>query len=435
MKLMVSALATTAVVGLMAGAASAQTTEIIVPGDVTVPGADPSCGGIGVNGQWMGGTADASDIATSTDPLTLTGLPIALDGNTVGFFSVSELMDVRVEAQPVDGGDSVIELYAEDGSLVVTDDDSGGGWASRAETSLQPGNYCLMTRGYGGGNLVTDVRAGRLEHETITQGLSGGFFGGTDGYFVGIDPCTAETEATPLGTGPLDAQLGEGGGISVANTINGVPYYRFTLASPQALSITAENQSADPYIYVFDGTGALLAENDDYQSLNSRIDFTAPLLPGDYCIGMRALGNPDAPVTVSVTGYDAAAALAELYDRGDAAPPMDGSYPITDLGVLPGRTVRDVPVAGGQATWFAFEVDQQGAIVIDAVEVTDSDPVIVLYNDLGQEIAFNDDHGGTLNSQITAQVPAGRYLLAVRQYFQDYNGIIRLATQRFVPAP
>lgn len=422
MKFTLSALATTAVVGLTAGAASAQAV---------------SCGGIGASGQWLGGTPEASDISVSEGPLTLSGLPVPLDGNTVGYFTLSAPGEVRLEAQPAGGGDSVIELYDEAGALLVTDDDSGGGWASRAETMLQPGNYCLATRGFGGGSLTTDMRVGRLEHETITAGLNGGFFGGGNfggPLFVGVDPCTAETEATPLANGPLDALLANGG-ASAVNTITGVPYYRFTLNTPQSISIRAENPSADPYIYFFDGEGNLLAENDDYESLNSRIDFTAPLDPGTYCIGMRSLSNPDLPVTVSVIGYDASAALAELYSTGDAAPPLDGSYPIIDLGVLPGRSVRDAQISGRNATWFAFEVTQQGAIVIDAVEVTDSDPLIILFNDLGQEIAFNDDSGGTLNSQITARVQPGRYLLAVRQYSDGYQGIIRIATERYVPAP
>lgn len=423
MKLTLSALTTTAIVGLSAGAVQAQDVADVV-----------SCGGIGQAGQWMGGTSETSDIATATDPLTLTGLPIALEGNTVGFFSLSAPTEIRVEAQPQGDGDSVIELYDEAGGLMLMDDDSGGGWASRAETTLQPGNYCLATRGYAGGDLVTDVRVGRLEHEEITAGLTGGFFGDAGGSFVGVDACTADTPAVALNEGPLDALLAAGG-VSAVNPINGTPYYRFTLETPQAISITAVNENADPYIYIFDGTGSLLAENDDYNSLNSRVDFTAPLLPGDYCIGMRALWDDTAPVTVSVTTYDPMAALAELYDRGDAAPPMDGSYPITDLGLLPGRSVRDVQISGEMATWYSFQVDQQGAVVIDAVEVTDSDPLIVLYNDLGEEIAFNDDHGGSLNSQITARVQAGTYLLAVRQYSSGYNGIIRVATERFIPAP
>ncbi len=425
MKFTLSALATTATLALTAGAAQAQAV---------------SCGGIGDVGQWIGGNPTTSDISTSEGPLTLTNQPIPLDGNVVSLFTLSADGDVRIEAQPVGNGDSVIELYDESGTLVITDDDSGGGWASRAETQLAAGNYCMLTRGFAGGGLSSDIRVGRLEHETITTGLTGGFFGGGGGsLFVGVDPCTNETAAAPLGSGPLDDLLANGGATAV-NTITGTPYYRFTLNSPQTISVRADNPNADPYIYFFDGNGELLAENDDSQvggsySLNSRIDFTSPLQPGTYCIGMRALSNPDLPVTVSVVAYSQADALAELYATGEAAPPMDGSYPIVDMGVLPGRSVRDAQISGTMATWFSMEVPEAGALVINAVEVTDSDPLIILYNDLGQEIAYNDDANGTLNSELVARVAAGRYLLAVRQYSDNYQGIIRIATERYVPAP
>ena len=424
MKFTLSALATTATLALTAGMAQAQAV---------------SCGGIGDAGQWIGGSPEASDISTSEGPLSLSGVPIPVEGNVVSLFSVSAAGDVRMEAQPVGNGDSVIEIYDEAGMLVITDDDGGGGWASRAETPLQPGNYCMLTRGFAGGGLSSDIRVGRLEHEAITTGLTGGFFGGGGGLFVGIDPCTNETAATPLGAGPLDGVLTDGG-ASAVNTITDAPYYRFTLDSPQSISVRAENPNADPYIYFFDGNGTLLAENDDAQvggsySLNSRIDFTAPLAAGTYCIGMRALSNPDLPVTVSVVGYSQADALAELYATGEAAPPLDGSFPIVDLGVLPGRSVRDAQISGTTATWFSMDIPEAGALVINAVEVTDSDPLIILYNDLGQEIAYNDDANGTLNSELVARVAAGRYLLAVRQYSDSYQGIIRIATERYVPAP
>ena len=442
MKFMVSALATTAIVALTAGTVQAQTViqpQVEPEGEDVVEAVGVSCGGIGASGQWIGGDAAASDISTSDGPLTLSAQPIAFDANVVSLFAVSEAGEYRIEAQPVGGGDSVIELYDEAGSLIITDDDSGGGWASRAETPLEPGNYCMLTRGFAGGELSSDIRVGRLEHETITNGLTGGFFGGGGGsLFVGVDPCTNETAATPLGSGPLDGDLANGG-VSAVNTINGAPYYRFTLNSPQTISVRAENPNADPYIYFFDGNGTLIAENDDAQiggswSLNSRLDFTTPLEAGTYCIGMRALSNPDVPVTVSVVGYSQADALAELYATGDAAPPMDGSYPIVDLGELPARSVRDAQITGTEASWFAMDVPEAGALVINAVEVTNSDPVIILYNDLGQEIAYNDDANGTLNSEIVARVNAGRYLLAVRQYSENYTGIVRIATERYVPA-
>jgi hypothetical protein len=332
----------------------------------------------------------------------------------------------------------VIELYDAAGQLVVTDDDSGGGFASRAETTLEPGDYCLATRGFGGAGLTADVSVGQIEHAAITQGLAGGFVDGgifppDQPIFVGIDPCTADTPATPLGGGMIDAALDQGG-VEATNTIVGTPYYRFTLASPQPLTIRAENQRADPYIYIFDGQGALLAENDDYDSLDSRIDFTEALPPGDYCIGMRALSDPSLPVTVRVMRYDQQAALNELYASGEAAPPMDGSWPVTDMGPLPPRAVRDAQVSGRNAEWFAFEMPSRGMLLIDAIEVTDADPVIALFDDLGREIGFNDDANGTLNSQLAVRLDGGRYMLSVRQYSDGYQGIIRIATERFVPA-
>lgn len=407
---------------LMAGAASAQ----------------GLCGTIGATGTWIGGSPEVSDIATASGPFTQTGVAIPQEGSSVALFSLSSVTEVRIEALPAPGGDSVIELYDAAGQQVITDDDSGGYPASRAETLLQPGDYCLLTRGFAGGGLTADVRVGLLEHEALTEGLAGGFGGGGfDGgpFFVGIDPCTAATVATPLGNGPIDAQIVPGQpGISATNTVTAVPYYRFTLASPQAVSIRANNPTADPYIYIFDDLGTLLAENDDYNSLNSRVDFTTPLAAGTYCVGMRALYDPNEAVTLEILGYDAASALAELYSTGEAAPPLDGSYPVTSMGVLPARAVRDVGVPGDTASWFSFEMTTTGVVVIDAVEVTDSDPVIIVYDELGTEIAYNDDANGTLNSQVILRLQSGRYLMAVRQYSDYYNGIIRIATERYVPA-
>ena len=199
------------------------------------------CGGIGAGAGWIGGSAEASDVSTAGAALSAPGLLVPPSGNVVVLFTVSAAGEVRLEAQPAPGGDPVIELYDASGGLVVTDDDSGGNFASRIETLLQPGDYCLATRGFGGAPLTAEVRVGRLEHEAATQGLAGGFLppgGGLfDGpLFVGIDPCLPETAAQPLADGPMDALLGQGG-ASAVNTISQVPYYRFELAQPQAISI------------------------------------------------------------------------------------------------------------------------------------------------------------------------------------------------------
>lgn len=395
-----------------------------------------SCGGAGIGATWLGGSRSASDISVAPGPLFIAGVDVPQGMRSSVLFTLSQPGEFRVEAAPsTEFGDTVLELFDAEGNLIVTDDDSGGMLASRAELPLEPGDYCLAVMGFSGGAVTADLQVSRLDMAALTEGLFGGF-AGTEGFppFVGVQPCLADTPATALGQGPIDALLAQGG-VSATNTITGVPYYRFTLASPQAVTIRAENPSADPYIYIFDGQGQLLAENDDYDSLNSRIDFTEALQPGSYCIAMRALSDPNLPVTVAVAGFDAAAAAAEAYVTGDAAPPLDGSYPVQDLGLVGRGLTRDIPTPGAQAQWFVVQVAEYSLLVINADEVTDSDPVLIVYDEFGRELAFNDDFGGGLNSEATVRTPPGRYLIAVRQYSDGYQGTIRLGVQRFVPAP
>jgi hypothetical protein len=400
-----------------------------------------ACGGQAVDGVWIGGDAAGSDIGLAGAAMTRTDVAVPTNGTAATLFSLGDAQTVRLEARAaVEPGDPVIELYGAEGALIVTDDDSGGGYSSRIETDLAAGDYCLVVRGFGYSALTADIRIGQLQHEALTEGLSGGFFdpddpGGDPDVpdFVGIQPCLPTTEASPLTQGSIDAALAQGG-AQATNTVTGTPYYRFTLDQPQGLSIRALNESADPYIYLFDGDGGLIAENDDFDSLNSRIDITTPLPSGTYCVGMRALSDPDLPVTLSVLPFDAQAALAEQIAVGDAAPPLDGSWPVRALGVLPPVTVRDLQVAGTRAEWLSFEIAAPTVLLIDAVEVSDSDPLMILYDQSGTEIAYNDDANDSLNSQILTRLSPGLYLLAVRQYSDASQGTIRLSTERFVRA-
>jgi hypothetical protein len=85
-------------------------------------------------------------------------------------------------------------------------------------------------------------------------------------------------------------------------------------------------------------------------------------------------------VTLSVLPFDAEAAAAELIVSGDAAPPLDGTWPVRAMGCLPPITVRDLNVAGTRAEWLSFEIAAPTVLLIDAVEVSDSDPLMILYD-------------------------------------------------------
>lgn len=404
---------TTALAGTLAGTLAALT---------ALPAAaqEAACGGAVPPGQWVGGSAATSDIATAASPFNLSGA-VPPGSYHVSNFTVSQPTPVRVEAQGQFGGDPVIELYDQAGTLILTDDDSGGNFASRGELTLNPGTYCLATRSYGGGPIQADIRVGQIDHAALTMGSGGS----------NIQACTAATPATPLGSGPIDQIAGQE--ARATNTVNGAPYYRFTLSAPTPVSIRADNQSADPYIYIYDAQGLLLDENDDYNSLNARVDFPDPLPAGSYCIGMRALNNPDLPVEVSVQVYSEASMMHDLYVSGEASPPPDGSsYPVVQLGDLTTTLINDGTV-GAQARWLRFDMPEGGLVLIDAVGIGQSDPMIALFDGVGRELAFNDDANNSLDSQIAARVAPGTYMLAVMQY-HGQNGAIRVALERYVPA-
>lgn len=398
------------------------------------------CGGVSANGQWIGGDEAASDIAASPDYLEQVALILAANEH-VALFSVSTPTDVRIEAAPRGTGDPLIDLRDEAGTIILSDDDSGGGGAARAETTLEPGRYCLSMASFDGSPMTGLVRVGRTEHAALTEGL------GVTEPVDPIDPmdplpfdpyaggvCDMTQVSRYLGGGgPVDALLTAGGATDTAS-VDEVPFWGFTLSAPQTITVTAQNADADPVITLYDEFGGYLAENDDFDGLDSRIDMTYPLQPGSYCIAMSALNDPALPITVTVTAYDAQASAVGMYDRAEAAPPLDGSYPVTALGVLGNRLRQDVQ-STDLATWYSFEVQEGGLILVEAVTNGMGDPTLTLFDDFGRQVAYNDDNGDTLDSLVTARILPGTYLVAVRQLGAGTQALTRMLFERYVPAP
>ena len=84
------------------------------------------CGGMGDVGAWIGGIEAASDLATSAGPYDTSGF-IPANSEMISLFNLSAAADIRVEALPGDGGDTVIDLIDGNGNLLLSDDDGGGG--------------------------------------------------------------------------------------------------------------------------------------------------------------------------------------------------------------------------------------------------------------------------------------------------------------------
>lgn len=145
------------------------------------------------------------------------------------------------------------------------------------------------------------------------------------------------------------------------------------------------------------------------------------------------LGDETAPITVTATQYNPLEIQVNLYARGEASPPLDGSYPITALGELSTRLREDVNVSG-DAKWYSFDVTESGLVLIEAIAQGVGDPVLVMYDELGRQLGYNDDIDGSVNSLLTVRVQPGTYLVAVRQLNADATGFIRMVFERYVPA-
>lgn len=403
------------------------------------------CGGVGENGQWIGGSEQGSDVSAAGNYLEQMAL-VLMGNEYVALFNVSEPTNVRVEAAGRGGGDPVIDLRDADGTIVLSDDDSGGEGNSRGEMTLSPGTYCLSMTSYDGAPMTGFVRVGRTEHEALTIGTgpsapppppSNDTTDDEAGNAMPVpDPDPDGGACGPgsrnLADGPIDAHLTDTGATGIGS-VDEVSSWAFSLATPSAVTITADNPSADPLITLFDAAGTYLAENDDYDGLNSRIDMTSPLAAGTYCIDMDALSDSSLPITVSVSGYDPNELLHGQYERGEASPPLDGSYPVTDLGALDNRVRHDITITD-VATWISFDIDASGLIVVEAVSNGIGDPIMYLYDDFGRLVTQNDDYAGNLDPLVAARVNPGTYLIGVRQFNDGETGPARMLFERFVPA-
>jgi hypothetical protein len=57
-----------------------------------------------------------------------------------------------------------------------------------------------------------------------------------------------------------------------------------------------------------------------------------------------------------------------------------------------------------------------------------------MYDDLGREIAQDDDGGDGTDARLVARTLPGTYLVGVKQV-GDQSGFVRLLAERFIPAP
>ena len=372
------------------------------------------CIGAGTGEQWIGGAQDASDIST-TDAYR-EQLALVLDETPyVSMFSLSAPTQVRIEAAGRGAGDPLITIFDGAGVIIESDDDSGGGTAARSELNLPTGIYCITMNSYEDAPMSAFLRVGRQEQDALTPGTVN---------TSDVTPAGGCSEAWPFGN------LGTTQSIAVDDNA----YWSFTLNIPTSLTIAATNQAADPTIALIDSAGTEIASNDDYDGLDSRIEQSAPIPAGDYCVTVGAINDTSLPINLTIEAYNPVTALMALYARGEASPPLNGSVDVTDLGPLETRMRHDIQL-GSDTSWFTINVSESSLLLMEAIAASDNfDPWLVIFDDLGRQIAVNDDGGDSLNSLIATRVPAGQYVIGVKQVSSEVQSFVRLVLERYVPA-
>lgn len=286
--------------------------------------------------------------------------------------------------KPID--DPLIRLHDSHGAEIAVDDDGGDGLNSYLEfTAPSTGAYFIEATSFGGqttGNYTLAALNGDV-------------------------PADASTDASLAPEG--DYREG------VLAPAGDRDWYRLTLEQGQAvrigMSATGTPDSiGDPYLVLYGPDGGELARDDDGgDGLNSWLEFQAPAA-GAYYVEARGFTE------------DAAGRYAINLVGGEIGDSMEGADSLQPNGDARTSFIG----AAGDADWFAVELieGRPYRFYVDGLDPDALvDPLLVLYDATGAEVARDDDGGHGLNSYLYFASPTGGpYFAAVSSYDGQSTG-------------
>jgi len=307
---------------------------------------------------------------------------------TIGNFYLFETANLE------DRADTVITLFAANGTSVIAEnDDGGGGLASRLGWyATADGTYYLRVRHYSSG-----VGGERTGYDLRVSAY------GTPATADNYEPDNTLAEAKPIGVGnsqPHNFHIANDQDWVYFDAVNGVEY---TITTSHLGSRT------DTVLELYNGSGTLLASNDDYSGLASRIVWTATA-NGRFFVKVRQYSGS---VYGANTDYrlNLTSAAPDAYEPDNT---LATARPITANGAAQTHTFH---VAGDQ-DWVFFAALSGYSYRIETLNLAScSDTVLELYNSSGTLLASNDDGGGGWASRIDWVAPSNaNFYIKVRHY-------------------
>lgn len=243
----------------------------------------------------------------------------------------------------------------------------------------------------------------------------------------GLAPTAVAQDADPPGDASTQARLSDASLDGEISPAGDVDWYRLRVEHGQRYSLALDGvaddsgQSLDTMLGVYDADGNQLAFNDDSGgTLNAALRFT-PAQTGDVFVEARAFSD-------QATGRYRLSVSA-------SAIPADavGNDSSTRARVTPGRAVSGQLEYEGDVDWYRLNAraDRRYHITLVGAEADGlGDPVLRVLDRDGQELAANDDSGGSLNSALDF-MPAsnGEVFVEARGYGDAYTGAYVLSVE------
>ena len=334
------------------------------------------------------------------DSTATTGV-VAIGGSTTGSIEISgdqdwfkvslvagQTYEFRLNSASVSGlSDPELFLYNDFGSLLAVNNDGDDGLNSRiVYTASKSGAYYL-----GAGDHLTN----------------------TGDYTVSAALAADDFPATTATTGVVAA----GGSVTGIVEFSGdTDWFKVSLVAGQKyefrLNAASVDGLGDPFLYLYNSSGSLLAfNNDGDDGLNSRLIYT-PAISGTYHIG--ATGN------LASTGNYVVSADSVPDDYPD-------STATTGVVAVGGSATGSIEISGDQ-DWFKVSLvaGQTYEFRLNSTSLSGlSDPQLSLYNNFGGLLASNNDGDDGLNSRILyTPSKSGTYYLGANDHLTNTGDYI-----------
>lgn len=370
---------------------------------------------------WVGGDSASAQLNGAEQPWMIDLRASAAQGR---LFRLSEPASVRLETLTKNKGDPRLQLFDAAGDTLAESDDAAGSYNAQIVMHLEAGEYCIVAE---------DIRT-RMDL-TLLVGLED-----HDSVLEASElACGPQTQARDLGEKDLDAVLAAGPYSYQSDASrNGYVKFKVTDGGPLSLRATAGN-GIDPMMALFDETGNEIANNNDADGVNARLDFMNGLPSGSYCVGIRSATPADGQIAFTAQVLDIESYKRAAYERGDLAP-VDGSYPVGPLAF--NRPHGEIILQGNAVTWMEFELQERSIVALRTMGTpSGADTVLALFDGVGEMIVQVDDTDSSRNAAIAPMVlQKGRYLVALsdRASSSQLGAPLRpvvLLAERYVRAP